>query len=87
MISQEVDLAVIGAGPAGLAAAIKAKEAGLDKVTIVERGESLGGPWEHPTTIMAGGGRGGSGSDRADRGEPHVDEPGPTAGRRSGVRR
>ena len=43
MISQEVDLAVIGAGPAGLAAAIKAKEAGLDRVTIVERGESLGG--------------------------------------------
>ena len=43
MIQQEVDVAVIGAGPAGLAAAIKAKEMGLERVTIVERGESLGG--------------------------------------------
>jgi NADPH-dependent 2,4-dienoyl-CoA reductase/sulfur reductase-like enzyme len=40
---KEVDVAVIGAGPAGLAAAIKAKEAGLNKVVIVERGEYLGG--------------------------------------------
>jgi len=43
MIKQEVDVAVIGSGPAGLAAAIKAKEAGLDKVTIIERAETLGG--------------------------------------------
>lgn len=43
MISQEIDVAVIGGGPAGLAAAIKAKEAGLEKVVIIERGESLGG--------------------------------------------
>ena len=40
---KEVDVAVIGAGPAGLAAAIKAKEAGLDRVVVVERGEYLGG--------------------------------------------
>jgi NADPH-dependent 2,4-dienoyl-CoA reductase/sulfur reductase-like enzyme len=40
---QDIDVAVIGGGPAGLAAAIKAKEAGLDKVFIVERGEYLGG--------------------------------------------
>jgi NADPH-dependent 2,4-dienoyl-CoA reductase/sulfur reductase-like enzyme len=43
MVSQDVDIAVIGAGPAGLAAAIKAKEAGLEKVTIIERAEQLGG--------------------------------------------
>jgi len=40
---QEIDVAVIGGGPAGLAAAIQAKEAGLDKVIIIERAESLGG--------------------------------------------
>jgi NADPH-dependent 2,4-dienoyl-CoA reductase/sulfur reductase-like enzyme len=43
MILQDIDVAVIGAGPAGLAAAIKAKEAGLDRVVIIERGEYLGG--------------------------------------------
>ena len=37
------NLVVIGGGPAGLAAAIKAKETGLDRVTIIERAESLGG--------------------------------------------
>ncbi len=43
MSSQSVDVAVIGAGPAGLAAAIKAKEAGAEHVTIIERAEQLGG--------------------------------------------
>lgn len=43
MISQDIDVAVIGGGPAGLAAAIKVKEVGLDKVVIIERGEYLGG--------------------------------------------
>ena len=43
MIEQKIDVAVIGGGPAGLAAAIKAKEGGLDRVTIIERAESLGG--------------------------------------------
>ena len=43
MNSQSVDVAVIGAGPAGLAAAIKAKEAGAERVTIIERAEQLGG--------------------------------------------
>jgi NADPH-dependent 2,4-dienoyl-CoA reductase/sulfur reductase-like enzyme len=40
---REVDVAVIGAGPAGLAAAIKAKEQGLDKVVVIERSEYPGG--------------------------------------------
>jgi NADPH-dependent 2,4-dienoyl-CoA reductase/sulfur reductase-like enzyme len=43
IVSQLIDVAIIGAGPAGLAAAIKAKEAGADKVTIVERAEAPGG--------------------------------------------
>jgi NADPH-dependent 2,4-dienoyl-CoA reductase/sulfur reductase-like enzyme len=43
MVSQSIDVAVIGAGPAGLAAAIKAKEAGAEQVTIIERAEQVGG--------------------------------------------
>jgi NADPH-dependent 2,4-dienoyl-CoA reductase/sulfur reductase-like enzyme len=43
MVDQPVDVAVIGGGPAGLAAAIKAREAGAERVTIIERSESLGG--------------------------------------------
>jgi NADPH-dependent 2,4-dienoyl-CoA reductase/sulfur reductase-like enzyme len=43
MISQAIDVAVIGAGPAGLAAAIKAKETGAEKVMIMERAEQPGG--------------------------------------------
>ena len=37
------DVIVIGGGPAGLAAAVGAKEAGAEKVLIVERDVSLGG--------------------------------------------
>ena len=37
------NIAVIGGGPAGLAAAIKAKKAGVKKVIIIERSEELGG--------------------------------------------
>ncbi len=40
---QDVDVAVIGAGPAGMAAAIKAREAGAENVVIMERAEELGG--------------------------------------------
>lgn len=43
MISNNVDVAVIGSGPAGLAAAISAKEAGAENVTIFERAEEPGG--------------------------------------------
>lgn len=39
----ETDLAVIGGGPAGMAAAIAAREEGLDDVVIIERAERLGG--------------------------------------------
>jgi len=40
---RNIDVAVIGGGPAGLAAAIRAKNSGLDNVIIIERGEYLGG--------------------------------------------
>ena len=37
------DLVVIGGGPAGMAAALKAKECGVKKIIILERAETLGG--------------------------------------------
>lgn len=40
---QDIDVAVIGSGPAGMAAAIKAKETGAENVVILERAEELGG--------------------------------------------
>lgn len=43
MTLQDVDVAVIGAGPAGIAAATKAKESGAKNVVIMERGEQMGG--------------------------------------------
>ncbi len=38
-----MDVAVIGSGPAGMAAAIKAKESGAKSVLIMERAEQMGG--------------------------------------------
>jgi thioredoxin reductase len=43
MISKEIDLAIIGGGPAGLAAAIAAKRAGIREPIIIERNNTLGG--------------------------------------------
>ena len=37
------DLVVVGGGPAGMAAALKAKECGVESVIILERAETLGG--------------------------------------------
>jgi NADPH-dependent 2,4-dienoyl-CoA reductase/sulfur reductase-like enzyme len=39
----DIDVAVIGSGPAGMAAAIKAKEEGAEHVLLLERQEQLGG--------------------------------------------
>ena len=43
MISHDVDVVVIGAGPAGLAAAASAKENGAKNVVILDRNSWLGG--------------------------------------------
>lgn len=43
IINRDIDLAIIGAGPAGLAAAISAKKNGVDNLIIIERNNWLGG--------------------------------------------
>jgi len=43
MINQDVDVAVIGGGPAGLAAAVSAKQHGTGRVVILDRNSWLGG--------------------------------------------
>ena len=37
------DLAVVGGGPAGMAAALEAHKCGVNKIIILERAETLGG--------------------------------------------
>ena len=53
MLSQElrsqvqyVDVLVIGAGPAGMAAAIAAREAGVENLLVLERENDMGGTSE-----------------------------------------
>lgn len=43
MNKRDVDILVIGAGPAGLAAAISAKECGIDSLLVIEREKDAGG--------------------------------------------
>jgi NADPH-dependent 2,4-dienoyl-CoA reductase/sulfur reductase-like enzyme len=43
MKRSDIDVAVIGSGPAGMAAAIRAREEGAEHVLILERQEQLGG--------------------------------------------
>jgi len=42
-MTQNLDLAVIGGGPAGLAAALAAYDEGIRDITIFEREDTLGG--------------------------------------------
>ncbi|HED24675.1 MAG TPA: FAD-binding protein, partial [Firmicutes bacterium] len=41
--STDVDLAVIGGGPAGMAAAAAAREQGIENIMVIERDHELGG--------------------------------------------
>ena len=43
MTEQNVDVVVIGAGPAGLAAAIAAREQGIASLLVLEREKEPGG--------------------------------------------
>ena len=43
MNTQQIDLLIIGAGPAGLAAAIAAREAGIESMLVLEREKQPGG--------------------------------------------
>ncbi|MCI8639682.1 MAG: FAD-dependent oxidoreductase [Coprococcus sp.] len=40
---EKYEIVIVGGGPAGLAAAVSAKEAGADRILILERDETLGG--------------------------------------------
>lgn len=42
-------IAIIGAGFGGIAAAVKLRKAGFDRITVLERGFGVGGTWWHNT--------------------------------------
>lgn len=38
-----IDIVIVGGGPAGMAAAVAAHDAGVENILIIERDEALGG--------------------------------------------
>ena len=42
-MNKKVDILIVGGGPAGLAAAVAARKAGIENILIIERDEELGG--------------------------------------------
>ena len=44
---EDLEIAIIGAGPGGLCMGIKLKEAGFTNFTILEKSDQLGGTWNH----------------------------------------
>ncbi len=48
-MASELDAIVIGAGFAGLTAAIKLKEAGFGRLVVLEKGDRIGGTWRENT--------------------------------------
>ena len=47
MRTEETDVAIIGAGPAGLSAALELKQLGIAKVVVLEREHEPGGTVRH----------------------------------------
>ncbi|MCY4037173.1 MAG: NAD(P)/FAD-dependent oxidoreductase, partial [bacterium] len=47
MRSPDLRIAVIGAGPGGLCAAIRLRQSGFENFTVLEKGGGVGGTWYH----------------------------------------
>lgn len=54
MAKEPLSIAIIGAGPGGLAMAVKLKQAGFDDFTVFERSAGPGGTWWDNTYPGAG---------------------------------
>ena len=57
VMEKTYDLAIAGGGPAGMAAAVQAREEGVERIILLERNSRLGGilPQCHSRRIRSGG--------------------------------